>query len=247
MFHFPIALVIAPTLLMVVTVLLMLRRGLHRKLPVFFAYLSYQCIWAVLLTGFAGRSNYASLYWFGDALSMVLGFAVISELFESVLKEYEGVRDLGLLLYKWAAVGLMVIAVISCASATGGEAPPFIIALLTLERGVRFVQCGLFLFLFFFSACLGLSWRNHAFGFALGYAIFVISDLVIVAARWHAGAVGQRMYFWLTPLSFDVAVIVWFIYALQPEIQDSPLVSVTNRQVADWNATVLQLLRREWS
>lgn len=246
MFHFPIALVVLPTLLMLATVLLLWLRRLHRKLPIFFAFLSYESLWAILLLLLTGRHSYARVYWSGDALAMVLGFAVIYELFANALKDYEGVRDLGLMLYKWAAVGLMLLAVISCATASGGEGPSFIIALLTLERGVGIVQCGLFAFLFFFSYCLGLSWRDHAFGFAIGYALFVIADLVVVAARWHAGAVGQRMYFWLTPLSFDVAIVVWFLYALQPEAGASSLVSVPEAQIADWNASMVQFLRRQW-
>ena len=226
---------------------MMWHRKLHRKLPIFFSYLSYQCLWMAVLIPVAETSIYSLAYWLGDAISMALGFAVIYELFASVLEDYEGLRELGLMLYRWAAVVLMFVAVISCATTQGSETQQLLAALLTLERGVRIVQCGLLGFLFLFSYSLGLSWRNYSFGFALGFSIFVIAELVVVAARWHAGAAGRDMYFWLKPLSFDMATIIWAGYVLQREPKTSAALELSGSQMADWNASILQLLQRQWN
>src|SRR5579859_6786979 len=147
---------------------MMCRRKLHRELPVFFSFLIYQCCWAGTLVLVMRKESYALAYWAGDVLSMALGFAVIHELFASMLKNHPGIRDIGLVSYKWAALLLVVLAVASCAMTQDRPVQLLLATLLTFERGVRIVQCGLLGCLFLFSYYLGLSWRNHAFGFALG-------------------------------------------------------------------------------
>ena len=193
-----------------------------------------------------GTESYALAYWAGDILSMALGFGVVHELFASLLKDHPGIRDIGLASYKWAALLFMVLAVISCAMAQ--DRPVNLLAvLLTFERGVRIVQCGLLGCLFLFSYGLGLSWRNHSFGFALGFAAFVTAELVVVAARWHAGEAGRQMYFWLKPLSFDVATVVWAGYAFQDHPEPLPDLPVSAPQLESWNMGVVELLRRQWN
>jgi len=246
MASFPLVFVIAPTALEAATAAIMWHRKLWRKLPFFFSYLAYQCLWMVMLIPLSGSPRYHVVYWGGDVVSMSLGFAVIYELFANVVGDYEGIRDLGLMLYKWSAVALMFIAVVSVATTPSKEMQQWIDALLALERGVRIVQCGLLGFLFLFFYYLGLSWRKCTFGFALGFAIFVVSELVIVAARWHAGPAGKEMYYWLKPVSFDIATVIWAGYALQREPEQVPAFSIYDSQMASWNASVLQLLRRQW-
>src|SRR5437016_4164533 len=108
MLSFPTILIVVPTTLEASTAVMMLRRKIHRELPVFFSYLVFQCLWILLLL-FEPQdsSSYLYIYLVGDLTTLGLGFAVICELFAKVLEDYNGIRRLGFLLYKWAAVVLM--------------------------------------------------------------------------------------------------------------------------------------------
>jgi len=226
---------------------MMWHRKLYRELPVFFSYLVYMCVRTIVSRGFMGSPNYFYAYWVGDLVSMALGFAVIYELFASVLQDYEAIRNLGFLLYKWSAVVLLFVAVISCATTQGSETNQWVAALLTLERGVRIVQCGLLAFLFLFARYLGLSWRNYAFGVALGFAVFVSVELVVTAARWHSGTGGQEMYYWLKPLSFDCATMIWAGYVLQREPKTNVRPRLSPSELDNWNLALRYLVQRQWN
>ena len=93
-----------PILQSVVAVVLW-RRGLHKKFPVFFTYLVAQdAIFAVL---FPLRGNYGWFfwaYWLGSALNAILGFKVIHEIFVDVFRPYQQLKDLGTVVFKWAFV-----------------------------------------------------------------------------------------------------------------------------------------------
>ena len=247
MTSFPTILAIMPTALEAGTAAMMWHRKLHRELPTFFSYLVYQCLWALALFLSLSGKNYVYTYWVGDAVSMALGFAVIYELFAIVLQDYEAIRNLGFLLYKWSAVVLLFVAVISCATTQGSETNQWVAALLTLERGVRIVQCGLLAFLFLFAKYLGLSWRSYAFGVALGFALFVSVELVVTAARWHAGTVGREMYYWLKPLSFDCATLIWAVYVLQREPKTNAQPRFSPSELDNWNLALRQLVQRQWN
>lgn len=248
MLSFPTILIVAPTTLEAGTAAMMWHRKIHNQLPVFFFYLIIQCLWILLLLLQPRDSrNYFYIYLFGDLITLGLGFAVIFELFSRVLEDYEGIRRLGFILYKWAAVVLMFIAVITCASTQGSETYALMTGILALERGVCIVQCGLLAFLFLFAKYLGLSWRNYVFGIAIGFAVFISVELIVASSRWHVGPVGREMYMWLKPLSFDVATLIWAGYVLQREPAACSTLSISDSQLASWNASVLQLLGRQWN
>ena len=248
MTSFPTVLIVVPTALEAGTAAMMWHRKLHRELPVFFSYLIFQCLLvAVALPQSPNTAIYFYTYLAGDLIVLALGFAVIFELFAKVLEDYEGIRRLGLMLYKWAAVVLMFGAVVVCATTQGSEVYQVMATVLTLQRGAYIVQCGLLAFLFLFAKYLGLSWRNYVFGIAIGFAIFISVELVVAAARWHVGIVGREMYYWLKPIAFDCATVIWAGYILQREPKSSSQPAFSPSELAQWNASVLQLLQRQWN
>src|SRR5262249_10422625 len=126
--------------------------------------------------------------WINEALEAMLGFAVIYEVFNIVVKRYQTIHRFGFLLYRWAAVGLLLAATITAANAPGMDSARVIEGIFVLERGVRIVQAGLLLVLFLFASYLGLSWRSNVFGVALGFGIYASAELALVAIRAHVGA-----------------------------------------------------------
>src|SRR5262249_14496624 len=133
-----------PILLQLVTAALMVRRRLHRELPMFFAFILYDSACGVVAWLLLGRlPAYFYFYWIAEAIAAALGFAVIYEVFTNVVRRYQAIYRVGFLLYRWAAVLLLVLAAITAAAAPGMDSARVIEGIIALERGVRIVQAGL--------------------------------------------------------------------------------------------------------
>jgi hypothetical protein len=203
---------LASPLLQSTIVIIMLKNRLYRELPVFFWYAGFHVFrsFVLLLIRNSGNARaYGIGYWVAELLSVFLGFAVIYELFSHVLKRYEGIRQLGLMLLRWACFVLTLVAIISTSTSTSGDFAIAMGAILALERSVRIIQCGLVVFLFLFASTLALSWRHYAFGIALGFGLFASVELILVAVRAQIGPSADSTYILLKPVTYVCACMFW--------------------------------------
>jgi hypothetical protein len=201
-----------PVLQSVVAVVLW-RRGLHKKFPVFFTYLIAQN--AYFAACFPLRDNYNWyfwVYWLGAAISAVLGFKVIHEIFLDVFRPYYTLKDLGTVVFKWAGVVMLLVSVVVAFSDSLNR-DPLVQAVLTLQRSVRLVQFGLILFLLLFSRFLGVSRRQLSFGIALGFGFFAGTELLLLALA--SGGFLHKEGFTLTNLAaYNLSIVIWIGYSL---------------------------------
>jgi hypothetical protein len=100
--------------------------------------------------------------------------------------------------------------VVAASTPVAGE--PLVTGILTLQRSVRVVQCGLVLFLLVFSRYLGTSWRQKSFGIALGFGAFASVELSLVAM----GSVldNQRMSSFINMAAYNLTILIWLGYVL---------------------------------
>src|SRR4051812_42314543 len=167
------------------------RKKLRVDFPFFFNYTIFQIVTVVVLFSihqFATRASYTYFYayWTTTAISIGLGFAVIYEVFAYSLRPYAGLRDLGTVLFRWAALLLVLISgIAAAASASGSDIHRITMGIASVERSVRLMQCGLLVFVLLSSSYLGLSLKNFASGIGFGFGIFAASDLII-ASLWPA-------------------------------------------------------------
>lgn len=216
------ALWLAHPLLQSMVVAIMLWRKLYRSFPFFFSYVAFQIV-AFAVT-FPFREQYRiffSAYWAESAVSVILGFFVIREVFLDVFRPYHTLRDLGSVLFKWAGLVMLMVAGVMAASTRAGADEPVVNAILTLERSVRVVQCGLVLFLLVFARFLGVNWWQKSFGIALGFGAFAGVELSLVALGSHVDS--QILSSFINMAAYNLAILTWFGYmALK-----SPVVSQT--------------------
>jgi hypothetical protein len=209
------ALWIAHPILQAVVAGIMVWRKLHRTFPILFTYVVFQIVTFALTFPFHEDRYYAIFfycYWATTAVSVVLGFKVIHEVFLDVFRPYHTLRDLGSVLFKWAGlVMLMVAGVMAASGPTGGDFP-LVTAILTLQRSIRVVQCGLVLFLLVFSRYLGTSWRQKSFGIALGFGAFAGVELSLVAMG--SALNNQRMSSFVNMAAYNLTILIWLGYAL---------------------------------
>jgi hypothetical protein len=234
-------------LLQVLIMAIMIRRGLLREFPVFFAYSAFQvfrsCLQFTIRHGL-GYTEYFYTYWAGQAISTILAFAVTYELFSHAFRSYAGLRNLGRLLFQIALVGLLLVGVLVAASDPGTEAHPAMTMVLLLERSADVVRVGLVLFLFAVSSYLGLRLRDRAFGIALGFGIYAAVILAGVALRTHLGEAAASAHSLIATASYTCALVIWLVYVLAPAREAVAVRVVPNTDLEKWNRALVELLNQ---
>src|SRR5690349_23722604 len=123
-------------------------RKLWRTYPMFFAYLGSEImLFFVLFLNQKDYDAYFYLYWLGAGISALFGFKVIHEVFTDVLRPFHALRDFSAMMFRWAGAVVMLIAIMAAMNSMKSGFPLITAGLLSLERSVRVMQCGLVLFL----------------------------------------------------------------------------------------------------
>jgi hypothetical protein len=209
----------APALIQVIIAVAMFRNGSRKRFPMFWTYTLYQVLLTVTLMVFyqLGQMEYFFAYWAGAAVSAFLGFAVIYECFSQAMQPYETLRDLGRLLFRWAAIVMGIVGFVFVLSTPSGtEHTLFVQNILILERAIRIVQCGMLLLLYLFSHHVGITWRNQLFGVVLGFGVYASLNLLMFSLRarfgedWNSGAAVMNS------LSYLLTTGLWAGYMLAP-------------------------------
>jgi hypothetical protein len=223
----------------------MLRRKLRTEFPFFFTYTVYQVISFTVLycTYHFAPNRYFDAYWTSSALSIVLGFLVIQEVFTYAIRPYAGLRDLGRLLFRWVSMLLLLVAGLMAVSSSGITSRHLLMVIVDVERAVRLMQCGLLVFIFMSSAYLGLTWRNFASGIALGYGTFAATELVVYTLRMQLGGGWNARLGMITSVVYCLSVMIWVAYAAMPEkVMQRVHNEVVYRPIFDrWNQAALVL------
>ncbi len=200
-------------------VVAMARRNLRQEFPFFFSYAAFQAVSVPAQFVLYHRGVYADYfyaYWVSSALGIGLGLTVLFEIFQHAFRPYAALRGLGSMIFRWAALVLLLVAVLTALSAPVGQSP-LITAILSLERSIRMMQCGLLILMLFFSPQLGLSWRSHLFGIAAGFGGYAAISLTLVSLRAQLGIPGDTAYSLINSGAYTFAAAIWFAYLLAPE------------------------------
>ncbi len=228
------ALWIAPVPILVFLAATMIRRNLRREFPVFFVYAIFEVITFVLLFSSYHLSYkaYFCLYWLTSGVGVLLGFAVMREIFDNLFRRYDALRDLGSVLFRWASAVLVMVAVVTAASGATSKINGLIMVIFALERSVRIMQCGLVLFMLLFSAHLGITSKHHVFGISLGFGIFAAVELMIMTLF----AFGPREPGAMNVVkagTFILCTLLWTYYMRLP--QPETVVDRVQAESARWN------------
>jgi hypothetical protein len=226
-------------------VVVVLARKMWTRFPSFSAYVLFNLA-ATLIKHTIQQSGalYFYTYWICEALAIVLGLAVVREIFMSLFAPHPALRKLATVIFRSAiclliAMGCMVVYLQT--PITQGLAK----AVLTGEEGTRIVEVGLIMFLFLSSSAFGLHWRQNVFGIALGLGIFNASELMVLAIQLHNSS---RETFQIIAiarvLAFSVSLLVWLAYLLAPERVTSSAEVPKRAQLEQWNQAITELISR---
>ena len=247
---------LVPIIFQAIVATIMVVRGLHKQLPYFFSYTIFVVLTTLaLLALLPYKQTYFWCYAIQSLISWVLGFALIYEIYATLLKEYAALRKMGEYLFWFLGLILVAIglwAAVRASNPAGGVAPNPILSpeqvrvlqtLFTLERSVRIVECGLLVALFVFASFFGLSWKNYLFGIALGFAVFLSIQLAAVALRAYFGAGLTSVFNWLQQITYNLGVLVWTFYVIRRGYV-ADLRTLPRTELTAWNDTLQDLLHR---
>jgi len=235
---------IGPAVLQVALAVFMVRRNLRKQYPAFFLYTTYEVAsFGVLFVVFHRfLSNYFYVSWACAAIEIVLGFAVILEVFSQGFQPYQALRDLGSVLFRWVALFLVLVAVVLAVATPGSDDVRIVAGILTLDRSLLVMQCGLVLFLVLFLPHLGLSWKHNLVGIALGFGLLASVDLIMVAVRAAGGpsSVSDVTLSLVHGAAYSSAVILWTLCMLSPEPARRPVAIAAKSERWDHALTGIQ-------
>jgi hypothetical protein len=243
---YPVLWAVVPPLQVCIAGLLIWRK-LHRDYPLFLTYTLFHASKSgilFLVHHYGNYTQYFYCYWLGSPVSLLLGLLVLHELYADTFGRYDGIRTLGTVLFRWAAVVLMVLAVVTAAAAPGTDFERVLAAILVAERSMRVVQLGLLAFLFLLVTSFGLRLSHYAMGIGLGMALFTSVELVAVATRAHAGPVAQAIFSLVRAGGYSCATVIWFYYSVVPERSQRTAVVWPHPELEQWNIELQELLRR---
>jgi hypothetical protein len=235
------ALWIAHPVLQLTVAGVMFQRKSYKDFRVFFAYVISQVLIFAMLFPISTRGSYFAFfytYWITAAISLTLGFKVIHEIFLDVFRPYHTLKDLGTVLFKWAGLVMLMVAAVVAAASSASDQGPLVQAVLTVQRCVRVVQCGLVLFLLLFARYLRVSWKQQSFGIALGFGVFASVELIALALR-ASDYIHELTVALANMGAYNLTILLWLAYAAaKPQAKESSANALVPQR---WDQSLLDL------
>jgi len=188
------------------------------------------------------HAEYAIAYSAAFAVSTALRFGVVHEIFAHIFQNYSALDRFGTPLFRWLTVALLCGA-FALAAWTGAYSDQLMSVVHLFDRTASILQCGLLVGLFLFSSQLGLSWRSHVFGIALGVGIIASASLAAAAIRSQTGVTYSVALNYLVMLVYHCSVLIWIFYLFAPERSYAPA-ALPRHDMETWNLELERLLKQ---
>jgi hypothetical protein len=208
----------------------------HKRFSFFCAYVLYDLIRAIAVPAAAALIKiphiYFYLYWLSLPVEYTITFLLIVQVFAHIFRVHilDSPKPIRLfllsllILFALSAV-LVVVPDIPANTSTG--------LILVLDRSIELLICGLLIFMWLYSARLGLSFQNHVWGIVFGLGIYSAVSLITAAV---SAAFGELCAGWISTLpqfAYFGSVIIWTVYLARPEPESSLL---TDQRLTEyWN------------
>lgn len=197
---------------------IMIRSGWHRTLPRFFSYILFQLVKTgflfVTYRFFGGYTseNYFDAYWTGNAVSVLLAVFVMDEILHQLFVEYGGIQTMASTIFRWACGLLVLVSILGAVSGYEGSADRITAAILSFERSLRLMQCGLFLLIMLLCRALRNCWKQPVFGLALGFGMFASVELILITVATVYGKGHGAMLSLTKSLVYNGVTVLWIGY-----------------------------------
>ena len=187
---------------------LLAKRAWH-KYPMFAAYVFFNLFeTAATFSVYGMGAAYFYTFWICEAIGIVLGLAVVREIFTNIFAPHAALRKLATLIFRMAVVALILLA---CGAIYEQSVNAKSIArvVMVATDGTRIIELGLIMFLFLSSSAFGLHWRQNEFGIALGLGTCAAIELINVTLMTHLSPAAGQVLSLVRSLSFNGSLLIW--------------------------------------
>lgn len=215
----------APHICLGVSMVFLLKRGVHRQLPLFCAYtgwLMVEYLVLMLVSFLAPKVSSSPLRFYrsfaiaGMVLSLTLEFLAIFELTKELTLPSELVGKL-VPIFRWVAAALVLSAALLSARFFGNGGGELMAAFETLQFSANLVKLGLLLLLLVCTIGLKIPWKSLPSGLALGFGIQSSADLGASALYSVFGRPGFITVDMIRMGAFLLCTLVWLVCIVRPE------------------------------
>ena len=191
---------------------LLLVRGLQEKLvrqfPIFYFYLFLVFVTDLLRFCFYRwySSAYPPVYWTTQFISLVVGSAVIFEIYRVGLRAFPGAARMArnALLLVFAAIFAKAMA-----SSSGGLLWWLSTKLEELERNLRIVQAAAIVTLVLLFLIYAIPFGRNLKGILFGYGLFIAMSVSQLTLIFYSGGIVRRYWSYFQPISYLIVLAIW--------------------------------------
>jgi hypothetical protein len=179
-----------------------------KRYPLFYLYLGYVLVRDVslMLVYYQWPKFYGYAYWYSEFLSVILGCAVVWEIYRVALLRYPGAarmaRNVLPILFIFATSRIFVRA---------WNSPNWIPGRTTLETewDLRIVQIALLTSLVALIAHYAIPLGRDLKGIIYGFSVLVGTSVIQLSLRWHLGDRFQIISRYMQPMSYMLVLLIW--------------------------------------
>jgi hypothetical protein len=237
---------VAALSLQAILVVVLLGKKMWQRFPAFVAYSVISFAFDVASFSMyylhVSRQLYLNVYWLNEGAGLILGLAVVYEIFRHLFMPYPALRRLAAQVFQGAIVLLAVLGCLVAQAQPLGESNHVQAVFFVVEQATRILEVGLLLSLFLFASAFGLHWRQYAFGMALGLGVFAAVELIAVTMRVQFGVTAGSIFNMVRTVSFGTSLLIWIGYILAPELAAKPAEMPKRAQLEQWNQAVMELI-----
>lgn len=238
----------------IVLFLVVVRRRIYNEFPLFAVYTGWIALagiafmfmnYAPFVTGhqlFAGTT-------ITNGVEAILAFVIIYQMLQDKISQYPTIGGMGKSAFQAATLLFVAIAIALAWLSPIPDKTRWTSITASVQRTLRILECGQLVFLFLFSNYFRLSWRNRAFGIALGLGISASTALAINAINSQMVGFAQNRNLYTLLLVNDstylLAILVWLAYVLASEPPPpTPRSGPPQHDLETWNRELERLLDR---
>ncbi|MCU1309536.1 MAG: hypothetical protein JWO20_661 [Candidatus Angelobacter sp.] len=224
---------------LLLTAYIMRRTQQSRSFPAFLVYLvsvAFFSYFSLAVHQLFPSFHFYS-YWTGQVVSIALSFLVLYEVFRNVLTA--GTLPVSKANFALINAVLLLMAAVVALKMQGADTEKWLYAIFLFSRTVRIVQVGLMLILVVLSISFGFYWSSQAFGIALGFGFYASTELVNNTVRALLGPNGNRIWSWVSVLSYQCAAVIWIVYAAKG--RKLPVMELPENKVSLWSEPIERL------
>jgi len=201
-------------------VILLLKRGVRHRFPLFFAYavLAAPSTGARLFANFH-YAAYFYVYWSTEAALVLLSLAALHEVFHWIFEGFYRLWWFRVTYYGAIAIAL-IVAVWNAFANPPAQAHPVISLILNVTIAVNYVRIGIVGLFALLHRLLLVPFRRYAYGIVVGFGISSAGPLLAYLAFSVFGTKLESFTRYTIAVAYILGVAIWVASFIRPEPED---------------------------